>query len=127
MDPTARGPLVIGVSGRKSPLEELLEAEEQQANLTSNTGKERKFKGLSHDLKLGAQGYSSSSDNEQSPTESGLTSSRRGADTYAGHLTSHYDQQRTIVTNTELGSKRSIKSRAYGMEHGNWMGMDASV
>lgn len=52
-----------------------------------------------------------------------------GADTYAGHLTSHHEYWTGNygADREMLSSKRSIKSKAYGMEHGNWMGMDASI
>lgn len=71
-----------------------------------------------NDLRLGAQGYSSCSDREQ-PDET-ISRSGHGADTYAGHLPS---------SNYGYGDQPSTKrsSKAYGMEHGHWFGMDASV
>lgn len=70
------------------------------------------------DLRLGAQGYSSCSDRNKSDE----TTSRSGvgADTYAGHLPS---------SNYGFGDQPSTKrsSKAYGMEHGHWLGMDGSI
>lgn len=127
------GPKMYDRSRMKSPLEELLEAEEH-ANLTSNTAQNNqstvnKIQVSLNDLKLGAQGYSSNSGDDQSISESGITKSGLGADTYAGHLTSHneYFTGHCGTDRELLSSKRSIKSKAYGMEHGNWMGMDASI
>lgn len=40
-----------------------------------------------------------------------------------------YEQQNAqfMGTRSRLSIKSSVKSKAYGMENGNWMGMDASI
>jgi hypothetical protein len=86
-----------------------------------------------NELNIGAQGYSSCSENQ-----SDISRSAGGADTYAGHLTnSQYDYDpynNASVMQSDLNnrydiksSKKSMSSKAYGMEHGNWMGMEASI
>ena len=57
----------------------------------------------------------------------------KGADTHLGHMTSYdYDPlgaKQPSFQNQEVKSStmRSRASKAYGMEHGNWMDMDASI
>ena len=57
--------------------------------------------------------------------------SKYEADTYAGHMSSYIDnsyQAKGPSFQQDIqSSKKSLKSKAYGMEHGNWMGMDASI
>jgi hypothetical protein len=49
-------------------------------------------------------------------------------DTYLAHLNNspkRYDAQ--SIAQSNLQSMKSVKSKAYGMESGNWIGMDASI
>lgn len=104
-----------------------LEGSGDRGNLTSNSKKV--YYPSSHDLRLGAQGYSSCS--EHSPSDSNVTKSGQGADTYAGHMASYEygpaGGDATSSLHNVRSSKKSVTSKAYGMEHGNWMGMDASI
>ena len=56
--------------------------------------------------------------------------SKSGADTYAGHYYSAAPESvinRTYERSDRSHTKNSMASRAYGMEHGNWLHMDASI
>ena len=61
---------------------------------------------------MGAQGYSSAA-----PTETHSD----GLDTFAAHLTSEapYGESKSI--------RSRVTSKAYGMEHGKWLGMDGTL
>ena len=76
---------------------------------------------------MGAQGYSSRSENNISDSKS---CTNAGADTYVGHMTaSQYDDSAAPYGSTSQvkSEKKSFASKAYGMEHGNWLGMEASI
>lgn len=81
-----------------------------------------------NDLGMGSQGYSSCN-------ESMASGQTYGVDTYHAHLPSqhdntidHYGAAQSVYSHNELKTPpiRKAASRAYGMQHGNWMGMETS-